>query len=105
MRDFIALPVFYAVSRAPMIASLMTGIGLVVLLTDRGGMPLPEGLAVLAFGFVGAFGVGLACSVPVLRTTDGGHRTLQDACWEVADEIGTWAGWEDWEDESDSSVQ
>lgn len=93
MRNLIALVLFFLVSRAPAVASVLIGVGLLELL-GRGGMPLASGLLLLAIALLGALAVGLACSLPVLRTTNGGRRAVRDACWEAADEIGEWAGWE-----------
>lgn len=93
MRTLIALPVFYVVSRAPQLGSLLVGLGLVGLLTQS-GMPVASGLLVLAVALLGSLAIGLACALPLLATTNGGRRTVRDACWEAADDVADWAGWE-----------
>lgn len=93
MRTLIALPLFYVVSRAPLLGALLVGAGLVGLLT-RSGMPIASGLLVLAVAFLGSLAVDLACTLPLLATTNGGRRAVRDACWEAADAIADWAGWE-----------
>ena len=104
MRDFIALPAFYVVSRAPLITTVSAGLDVVMVLT-RPGTSLPARLAVLLLGLLASTVTGIACSLPMLRTTNGEPRSLQDACWETADDIAIWAGWQDWEDVADPSVQ
>ncbi|MFJ8677718.1 hypothetical protein [Streptomyces sp. NPDC093589] len=93
MRTILALPVFYVVSRAPQIGAALVGAGLLLLLS-QGGMPIGSGLLVLAVALLGSLAVGLACTLPLLATTNGGHRAVGDACWETADDVGDWAGWE-----------
>lgn len=93
MRTLIALPVFYVVSRAPQLGALLVALGLVGLLTQS-GMPITSGLLVLAVALLGSLAVGLACTLPLLATTNGGRRAVRDACWQAADDIGDWAGWE-----------
>jgi hypothetical protein len=93
MRTLIALPVFYVIARAPQVAAGLVGLGLVALLSQS-GMPIVTGLMVLAIAFLGAFAVGLACTLPLLATRNGGRRAVQDACWEAADDVADWAGWE-----------
>lgn len=92
MRTLLALPAFYLVSRAPLVAEIGVGVGLLVLLGDQ-GMPLPTSLTVLAIGLLGVFAVRLAVAAPMLRTTNGGRRTVEDACWQAADAVADWAGW------------
>ncbi|THA28461.1 hypothetical protein [Streptomyces sp. A1547] len=93
MRDLIALPVFYVVSRAPQIAAFLVGSGLVLLFTQT-GMPIASGLTVLAIALLGALAVGLACTLPLLTMANGGRRAVRDACWEAAEDVADWAGWE-----------
>ncbi|MGW6569985.1 hypothetical protein [Streptomyces sp. NPDC054975] len=93
LRDLIALPAFYLVSRAPLVAQFAVGCGLMVLLGDQ-GMPLATSVTVLAVGLLGAFAVHLVTSARVLRMSNGGRRAMHDACWEAADRIADWAGWE-----------
>lgn len=93
MRTLIALPVFYVVSRAPQLGALLVAAGLVGLITQA-GMPIGSGLLVLAVALLGSLAVGLACALPLLATTNGGRRTVRDACWQAADDVADWAGWE-----------
>lgn len=93
LRDLIALPAFYLVSRAPLVAEAAVGVGLSLLLGDQ-GMPLATNVTVLAIALLGVLAVHLATSTRVLRTANGGRRTVHDACWEEADHIADWAGWE-----------
>jgi hypothetical protein len=93
MRTLLALPVFYVVSRAPQLGALLVAGGLVGLITQA-GMPVASGLLVLAVAALGSLAVGLACAVPLVTTANGGRRTVQDACWQAADDIADWAGWE-----------
>ncbi|WP_435611242.1 hypothetical protein [Streptomyces sp. C10-9-1] len=93
MRTLIALPVFYVVSRAPQLGALLVGLGLVGLLTQS-GMPIGSGLLVLAVALLGSLAVGLACTLPLLATTNGRRRAVRDACWQAADDVADWARWE-----------
>lgn len=102
LRDVVALPAFYLVSRAPLLAEVAVGVGFLLLLSER-GMPPAHGVVVLAVALLGAFAVRLATTAPTLRTTNGGRRTVQDACWEAADRVATWAGWEFTEAADDGS--
>ncbi|MFF8996184.1 hypothetical protein ACF09H_40950 [Streptomyces sp. NPDC014983] len=92
-RTLIALPVFYVLSRAPQLGGLLVGLGLLGLLTQR-GMPIASGLVVLAIALLGVLAVGLACALPFLPTTSGRRRTVEDACWQAADDVADWAGWD-----------
>ncbi|MGW6484571.1 hypothetical protein ACWGDS_43295 [Streptomyces sp. NPDC055059] len=93
MKNLIALPVFYLVSRAPQVAALLVAVGLLALL-HQSHMPFLSGLLVWAVALLGSLAVGLACTLPLLATINGGRRAVRDACWQAADEVGDWAGWE-----------
>jgi ABC-type spermidine/putrescine transport system permease subunit II len=93
LRDLIALPAFYLVSRAPLVAEVVVGVGFLLLLSDQ-GMPLTSSVTVLAVALLGVLAVHLATSARMLRTTDGGRRAIEDACWEASERIADWAGWE-----------
>ncbi|MFF2902844.1 hypothetical protein [Streptomyces sp. NPDC057966] len=93
LRNLIALPVFYIVSRAPQTGAFLVGIGLLDLLS-RGGAPFLTGLVVLAIALLGSLAVQLACTLPLLATANGSRRSPRDACMEAADDVADWAGWE-----------
>ena len=93
LRDLIALPAFYLVSRAPLVAAGVVGIGALLLLNTP-GTSLVGSLPVLAIALLGVLAVHLVTTAPVLRTAAGERRTLEDACWEAADRVADWAGWE-----------
>ncbi|WP_097922978.1 hypothetical protein [Streptomyces sp. wa1063] len=93
LRNLIATPVFYVVSRAPQIGAALVAAGLLALL-GQDGMPIASGLVVLAIALLGALAVGLACTLPLLTMSNGGRRAVRDACWQAADDVGDWAGWE-----------
>ncbi|MGW1379547.1 hypothetical protein ACWD6P_35505 [Streptomyces sp. NPDC002446] len=89
VRTLIALPVFYAVSRAPQLGAALVGVGLAALLWAIGGAPL----TMVAVALLGLLAVRLACTLPVLRMSNGGRRAVRDACWQAADAVADWAGW------------
>jgi hypothetical protein len=93
MRDLLAVPAFYLVSRAPEAASMAVSVSLVVLL-GRPHAPALTALLALAGAVLGAMAVMVGCTLPLLPTTDGGRRTVYDACWQAADSIACWAGWD-----------
>lgn len=97
MRDVIAFPLFYAAAWAPEVISLVLGIGLLVGLGNE-GMGVPAGLTLLLLTLLGAFVIHVAVGLPLLRTTAGTHRTIQDACNQAADTVADWAGWDHYED-------
>ncbi|MFJ2478012.1 hypothetical protein ACIOWI_34455 [Streptomyces sp. NPDC087659] len=89
MRTLIALPAFYAVSHAPQLLAALVGIGVALGTRAAGASPLD----MVAMAFLGLLAVRLACTLPVLRLPNGGHRTVRDACWQAADAVAHWAHW------------
>ncbi|WP_043231737.1 hypothetical protein [Streptomyces sp. NRRL F-5193] len=89
MRTLVALPAFYAVSRAPQLLAALVGIGL-ALGTRAAGASL---LGMVAVALLGLLAVRLACTLPVLRMSNGGRRAVRDACWQAADAVADWARW------------
>ncbi|MFJ2774909.1 hypothetical protein [Streptomyces sp. NPDC087300] len=99
MKNVSAHVLFYVVSRAPQIAAFLVGTGLLTVLahlSQSGAARFSPwtGLMILCISLLGVLAVGLACALPVLRTTDGGRRTVEDACMQGADRVGDWADWE-----------
>ncbi|CAM5251381.1 hypothetical protein SXANM310S_00022 [Streptomyces xanthochromogenes] len=98
VKTLIALPVFYVVSRAPQIAGLLVGLGLMTALSravgSGQGVSVWTGLMILVVSLLGVLAVGLACMLPSLRMAGGGRRAVVDVCWESADRVAAWAGWE-----------
>ena len=89
-RNLLAYPLFYAAAWAPSLAGLGLGVTVVRSLATSAVPPL----AVLALGGLALLAVRAVSRLPLLRTTNGGRRSLQDACWEAADRVADWAGWE-----------
>ncbi|MGF0168647.1 hypothetical protein ACQRET_32230 [Streptomyces koyangensis] len=89
MRTLVALPVFYAVSRAPQLLAALVALGLALGLGAVGA----SALTAFAVALLGLLAVRLTCTLPVLRLPNGGRRAVRDACWQAADAVADWARW------------
>ncbi|MGW4954575.1 hypothetical protein [Streptomyces parvulus] len=92
-RNLIALPAFYLISRAPLVAQIAAAVTTMTALGDK-GQPFATGMVIVAVSFLAAFAVHLITFAPLLRTTNGKRRAISDACWEKAEGVADWAGWE-----------
>lgn len=92
MKTAIAYPAVYLLTFAPELAALAAGLGISSGL--GAGQARLSQIVLLVCGVLAVWAVlTLANDAQLLRTTDGGRRSVRDACSEAADAVAEWAGW------------